>query len=1232
MSTTLFASADGAEDRILSEMKGCRVLLDHFPGVAGLLRKTTREVVLSNRAARDIGMVSGSTCFETWGQSRVPCSWCLAEELWATGKEQCVEVEIGAKVFEAHWVPVTDDLYFHYSFDITDRIRIQKRLQENENATQQVLSVSNLFTFDWDMATDNVLRSDSCRNVFGVDHEVLAKAPARKFFEYIHPDDRPKLEKSIRELTPNADTYTAEVRLVLSDGSQVTLEVKAQAYFGPSGKVARIFGVAVDISKRKKAEDDLLQKKAFLEAALSGMTDAVFISNTDGEFIELNEAFATFHRFRDKEDCSKRLADYPDIIDVFMDNGEPVPLDMWAVPRALRGETVKNAEYTLRRKDTGESWIGSYSFGPIRNKDGLIIGSVVIARDITGLKRAEAYRNMGQDILLVLNETSDQKTAIRRVIETIKSVTGVDAVGIRLQDEDDFPYFYQEGFPQDFLLKEKSLLARAKDGGICRDECGNICLECTCGLVVMCKTDPSNPLFTKGGSAWTNDSFPFLHVPADDDPRTNPRNECIHQGFASIALIPIRAKGRIAGLLQLNDRRKGRFTLEAIETLEKVAENIGESMLRKQAEEKLKESNELILNLLQNTDQGIYGIDPAGICTFINRSALTMLGYRSDDCIGKNMHDLIHHRYADGRPYPVTDCPILHPASLGGQGCRVDNEVLWRRDGTSFPVEYSSYPIIDDGELHGAVITFSDITERKRTFEQLKDISQRLQLATSSAGLGVWDWNIRDKYKIWDDRLYDMYGITRDTCPAGTDPWLAGIHPEDREAALAARQAALDGTGEYDIVFRICRPDGTVRHIKGNAIVIRDEGGTAVRMIGVNADVTDIVLAEAEKCRLEAQLHQSQKMESIGRLAGGVAHDFNNMLSIILGHAELGLMRLEPAHPVRADFTEISKTAQRSADLTRQLLAFARRQTIAPMVLDLNEATASLLKMLHRLIGEDIHLEWHPAAELWKVNVDPTQIDQILANLCVNARDAIEDTGKITIETANGSYDEEYCAVNPGFVPGDYVLLVVSDDGCGMDKETQAHIFEPFFTTKAPGEGTGLGLAMVYGIVRQNNGFVNVYSEPGQGTTFKIYLPRHAGAVGQDEKKAPASSPSHGQECILLVEDEAGILTMVKALLEKFGYSVLTAGTPNKAITLAKAYGGVISLLLTDVVMPEMNGKELANKLRGLGLVQKSLFMSGYTANVIAHHGVLDKGVDFISKPFSAQELAVKVREVLDGE
>jgi len=333
-----------------------------------------------------------------------------------------------------------------------------------------------------------------------------------------------------------------------------------------------------------------------------------------------------------------------------------------------------------------------------------------------------------------------------------------------------------------------------------------------------------------------------------------------------------------------------------------------------------------------------------------------------------------------------------------------------------------------------------------------------------------------------------------------------------------------------------------------------------------------------------------------------------------------------------AKFEEILKAAEKSADLTRQLLAFARKQTIAPKVLDLNETVESMLKMLRRLIGEDIHLAWQPAKSLWQVKFDPSQIDQILANLCVNARDAIADVGKVTIETRNNVFDKEYCAANAGFLPGEYVLLAVSDDGCGMDKETMAHIFEPFFTTKATGEGTGLGLATVYGIVKQNNGFINIYSEPGLGTTFKIYLPRYDGKEVRARIEDAAKVLSRGQETILLVEDDPNIRNVTTILLEMQGYNVFPASTPGEALKLAKEHADEIHMLMTDVVMPEMNGRDLAKKLLLVCPNIKCLFMSGYTANVIAHHGVLDENINFISKPFSLPDLSAKVREVLDSK
>jgi len=355
------------------------------------------------------------------------------------------------------------------------------------------------------------------------------------------------------------------------------------------------------------------------------------------------------------------------------------------------------------------------------------------------------------------------------------------------------------------------------------------------------------------------------------------------------------------------------------------------------------------------------------------------------------------------------------------------------------------------------------------------------------------------------------------------------------------------------------------------------------------------------------------------------------MLAVILGNVQMALEQVDPTQPIYTDLTEIRKAASRSAELTRQLLAFARKQTIALRVVDLSEAVAGMLKMLVRLIGENVHLNWHPGVNLWPVEVDTSQIDQILTNLCINARDAVGGIGKITVETANRTLDDDYCAVHTGFLPGDYVQLTVSDDGHGMDKETLSHIFEPFFTTKGTGEGTGLGLATVYGAVKQNNGFINVYSEPDTGTTFKIYLPRHKGSAGP-VAEGLARPPVRGKETILLVEDEPSMLTMITRMLTRQGYAVIPANTPSEAIRLAGENVDSIHLLMTDVVMPEMNGRDLANNLISLYPGLKRLFMSGSTANVIAHNGVLDQGVHFIQKPFSIEDLSAKIRAVLDSE
>ncbi len=467
----------------------------------------------------------------------------------------------------------------------------------------------------------------------------------------------------------------------------------------------------------------------------------------------------------------------------------------------------------------------------------------------------------------------------------------------------------------------------------------------------------------------------------------------------------------------------------------------------------------------------------------------------------------------------------------------------------------------------------------------------------------------------------------------GTDQEIAlgktdyDIFPKKEADAFVARdREALNANTIIDIPEEMIRTGNNLKRIyHTRKIPILDKEGRPLYLLGISEDIT-------ERKRLEEQLLQSRKMESIGRLAGGVAHDFNNMLAVIIGNADIALAELDADMPLGKHLQDIRKAAQRSADLTSQLLAFARKQIAAPRVLDLNEVLAGMIKMLRILIGEDIDLAWMPVSAICPVKMDPSQIDQILVNLCINARDAITDGGRITIETDIVSIDEAYCAGNPEAKPGDFVMLSVSDNGHGMNAETVQKIFEPFFSTKkTENKGTGLGLATVYGIVKQNGGFINVYSEPGVGATFKVYLPRQKKDVEPIRQSSASPAQRQGFETVLLVEDESSILSMAILMLEKFGYSVLAFSSPSQAIAAAEAHRGGIHLLVTDVVMPEMNGPLLAEKIRSFHPEIKILFMSGYTENVIAHHGVLDEGVNFIQKPFSMDALAEKVRAVLDG-
>ncbi len=536
-----------------------------------------------------------------------------------------------------------------------------------------------------------------------------------------------------------------------------------------------------------------------------------------------------------------------------------------------------------------------------------------------------------------------------------------------------------------------------------------------------------------------------------------------------------------------------------------------------------------------------------------------------------------------------------------------------------------------EGQMTGVVVTGHDNTAHRRIEQELRLSETRLRAAQRVGAIGSWELDRVTNEVWWSEETYRLFGLTPEGFGGTLQDFFALIHPEDRDAVGQAYTSSVESQTDYEIVHRVVDGNGGTRYFREHCVTEYDESGHPRRSVGTVQDVTARVAAEEERESLQAQLLQSQKLESIGRLAGGVAHDFNNMLSVIRGHVDLALQQLDVAHPVHADLRRIDEAARGSADLTRQLLAFACRQTAEPRVLDLNDTLENTLSMLRRLIGEGIDLVWKPGAGLWPVRVDPNQITQILTNLCINARDAIGDVGRITIETDNRTLDTHDLALGADCRPGAFTVLAVSDDGVGMEPEIIAQIFEPFFTTKEVGQGTGLGLATVYGTVKQNGGFVTVDSEPGVGTTFLIHLPRHEGEVEVEESGGQEAAIPRGNETVLVVEDDDGILAVVDRMLSQLGYRVLMAATPGDAIRLLGDHDGEIDLVISDVVMPEMNGWKLVRKLAEIQPGLRTLFMSGYTADVIADHGILEEGVNFISKLFGQRELGFRVREVLAG-
>jgi two-component system cell cycle sensor histidine kinase/response regulator CckA len=697
-----------------------------------------------------------------------------------------------------------------------------------------------------------------------------------------------------------------------------------------------------------------------------------------------------------------------------------------------------------------------------------------------------------------------------------------------------------------------------------------------------------------------------------DDLGTETRFSCpllLHEhGVVSGMSVAIRGRNRTFGILGAHTASVRKIAADDVTFVVAVANVLAEAIDRKQAEDEVRQSEARYRRVIESNVLGIFFCSVDGGITGANDAFLKMVGYSREDLHSGLMRwtDMTPPKYRE-----LDEKAVAETMALGV--CETYEKEYIRKDGSLVPILIGAATL--DGDNCSGLAFIVDISDRKSAEEAFRQSESQFR--------ALFEKNL-DAVLISDD-----LGVYVDANPAACVllgvpcSQIIGRTIEDfteegfkAEASRRWEQFIKDGTMRVE--FRLLRPDGRVIDVESSATANFLPG----RHLGMLRDIT-------ERRKLEEQLRQSQRLESVGMLAGGIAHDFNNLLTVISGYSELSLKRLDKTDPVARNTEEIKKAAERATSLTSQLLAFSRKQVLQPKILNLNSVIADIQKMVGRLVGENMELRTVPGFPLGQVKADPGQIEQVILNLAVNSRDAMPNGGKITIETANVYLDEEYARGHTSVQPGWWVMLAVSDTGHGMDAETQKSIFEPFYTTKEPGKGTGLGLATVYGIVKQSGGNIWVYSEIGVGTSIKIYLPMVNDQVSEPDEEAVPPEVFMGTETILLAEDEEMVRNLARESLRLSGYTVLEAANASEALLISQQYKEPIHLLLTDVVMPGMSGKELAECLVELRPDTRVLYMSGYTDQSIVHHGILDEDIAFIGKPFTPTALVVKVSRVL---
>ncbi len=1095
----------------------------------------------------------------------------------------------------------------------------------------------------------------------------------------VHPGDLGLIDSRIAELLSGREIESFEFRIIRADDG-ATRRVEATGYLqrDDRGAPQRLVGLARDVTEQREAASRLAQ----LEACVERITDIVMITEAEPlqdpgpRILYVNEAFERITGYKRKEVIGKTPR--------MLQGARTSRAELDRIREALRRWEPVHAELINYTKSGEEFWL-ELEISPVPDSTGWYTHWVAVERDVTERKRAEeslrratqmldATQRLGRiggweveleqgtlywtDETYVIHDVRPESFA-----PTLESAMGFLTEESRARLRGAYDRAVQTGEPYDLELELVTALGRkvwvqtacsvtmedgraTKIGGSIQDITERRRAECA----LRESKDRLEALFNNAlnGILLAGDDGRYVEAnPAVCRMVGYTREELLgmsvgdltaegaEEGSTRERFSDFISSGKMRGMVRLR-RKDGRVITAEYSAVANVQPGVHLSILSDvtewlEAQEALRKNEVRYSLAISAVNDGIWDWNVQEDRAYFSKQYYTMLGYDEADFPAS---------YESWRG-------LIHPDDVVAAERRVrraiervtgfDLDLRMRAKGGAWRWIKSRGRVVERDEMGRTVRmvgTHTDISVAKNLSEKLRE-SYSLFAALAEQVPGVLY-----QYRQHPDGrtcmpfasrgLWEIFELTPEQVREDATPALNRIHLEDIEGLMASVEQSAQTLEPWRHEFRVVLPDQGTKWRRGEARPARLEDGS-ILWHGFITDITGQRNAEHLRESLRAELLQSQKMESVGLLAGGVAHDFNNMLTVILAHAEIAMSQVEQDSVVGADLRAIRDSAQRSAELTRQLLAYARKQKTRPEVVDINATVSRMISMLRRLIGENIELKWKPARSLWPVMLDPTHLDQILTNLVVNARDAIEGSGSIVIETRRSSLEETICARIPGAVPGDYVRISVTDTGKGMDKGTLARVFEPFFTTKDIGHGSGLGLSTVYGTVKQNAGFIEVFSAPRSGATFDVYLPRHTGEeVASARDEAPPAVLPGGTETILVVEDEPRLLELTVKVLRSDGYTVLGAPGPQEALNLAAGLAGEIHLLVTDVVMPVMSGPQLRDQLVSSRSSLRTIFMSGYAADKIAPQETEKAGFLFLQKPFTVDELRALVRSVLE--